>query len=321
LSHNAPQHEQLLYDQSSQLCINCHNGANASNIANVLNQRSGHVIDRFSRDRGDVNDRLIVSHSVSCNDCHNPHAAQKNPVPRAYETLSQGLVIPPAMKAVSGVTLAGTPTDNATLYYEVCFKCHADRPVVIKDRTLRQQDTLGNIRRQILPTAASAHPIAVPSRNTMDVPSLLPAQRGRNFIGCQDCHNNPDSRAVGGFEVNGPHGSRFENLLVARYETGDRVTESAQAYALCYQCHDRNSILNNESFPTHREHIVRGQASCSACHAAHGVPGSPTNHSHLINFDISVVSGERLFVDQGTRSGSCTLTCHGVRHVNFTYSN
>jgi predicted CXXCH cytochrome family protein len=319
LSHNAPQRQQLLYAQASQLCINCHNGVTASDIQPVINQRYGHTIDWFSRDKPDVNRRRVVDHRVGCEDCHNPHAVQKNPAPQAFQAASQGIIVPPAMQAVSGVNLAGLPTDRAALYYEVCFKCHADRPVVIRNRTPRQVDTGGNVRVQILPTAASAHPLAYPAGDSTDVPSLVPAQRARQFIGCQDCHNNPNAAGVGGFEASGPHGSTFPHLLVARYETEGRVTESPQAYALCYQCHDRNSILNDESFPTHRRHIVNGRATCSSCHAPHGVPGSPTNHSHLVNFDLRVVRGERRFIDRGRFAGSCTLTCHGVRHVNFNY--
>ena len=49
-------------------------------------------------------------------------------------------------------------------------------------------------------------------------------------------------------------------------------------------------------------------------------------HSNLINFDLSIVQpasgglrGRIEFVDQGPQRGSCTLTCHGVVHVNFGY--
>ena len=118
---------------------------------------------------------------------------------------------------------------------------------------------------------------------------------------------------------NGPHGSNFEFLLVDRYETRDFTLESSQTYALCYRCHDRNSILGNESFSRHREHVVRARTPCSACHAPHGVSGSPTEHGHLINFDLAIVGGRRLYQDTGRFRGSCSLRCHGVEHVNFTY--
>ena len=40
----------------------------------------------------------------------------------------------------------------------------------------------------------------------------------------------------------------YEPLLAYNYETRDPVTESQQAYALCYKCHLRRSILADESF-------------------------------------------------------------------------
>jgi len=224
------------------------------------------------------------------------------------------------MREVPGITLAGLPVETARYYYEVCFRCHSDFPVTVDRRIIRQQDSLGNVRRQFLPTAASAHPIAFPARNLTEVPSLLPEYRTRELIGCQDCHNNPDAIAAGGTQVNGPHTSRYAPLLVARYETADYTSESPQSYALCYTCHDRTSILNDESFALHQRHVVRGRTPCSACHTAHGVSGTPTEHGHLINFDLSIVGGQRGFIDTGTFTGTCTLICHGVNHVNFTYT-
>jgi uncharacterized CHY-type Zn-finger protein len=224
------------------------------------------------------------------------------------------------MNFVPGVNIAGIPIDRVNVYYEVCFKCHADNPAPIRERIYRQRDTYGNIRRQFQVTAASAHPVVYPARGGTDVPSLLPNIRTNTIMSCQDCHNNPDARQLGGSSANGPHGSRYEFLLADRYDTADFSTESPQTYALCYNCHDRNSILGDQSFRFHNRHVVAGRTPCSACHAPHGVGGSRANHDHLINFDIAIVGGQRFFQDTGTFSGTCTLTCHGVNHVNFTYA-
>jgi hypothetical protein len=74
---------------------------------------------------------------------------------------------------------------------------------------------------------------------------------------------------------------------------------------------------------------VGARTPCSACHDSHGISrtqGTARTNSNLINFDLSIVRpasgglGSRiLFEDRGTYSGSCTLTCHGVVHVNFEY--
>lgn len=318
VSHSAPHRPRLLYDQTSQLCLNCHDGIGGRDIMPVIGQRSGHRINRLRRHTRPAEQRLRVSRHVECADCHNPHAAARGPEGRIVED-AQGPIIPPAMRNVSGITLSGMPIDNARFYYEVCFKCHADRAVVIQNRVFRDQDSLGNVRRQFLPTAASAHPVTFPTRRVGEVPSLVGSQRNRRYISCQDCHNNPDALGAGGLQAEGPHGSRYDHLLVARYDTRDYTIESPQAYDLCYQCHDRQSILNNESFSLHERHVVRGRTPCSACHTAHGVSGNATEHSHLINFDITIVGGRRQYIDTGRFSGTCTLRCHGVDHVNFVY--
>ncbi len=320
VSHSAPWREQLLYKRPSRLCIDCHNGVWAIDIGPVLNQLSGHRINPLYQPPQPEARLLRVSPFTECTACHNPHAVALSIPGAALSVALNTPLVPAPMREVPGVNLAGLPVPRATFYYEVCFRCHGDWPVLVRHRIIRQVDTLGNVRREFLPTAASAHPVTFPSVNTTDVPSLVPQFRSRLFLSCQNCHNNPDAMDVGGTQVSGPHGSRFAPLLVAQYETRDFTMESPQAYALCYNCHDRNSILGDQSFSLHRVHIVNGRSPCSACHTAHGVGGSPANHSHLINFDLAIVGGQRFYQDTGQFSGTCTLTCHGVNHVNFTYS-
>ncbi len=320
-SHGAGHPERLLHDRPSDLCINCHNGLHGRDIQGVLNSRSGHRLSRFFDVHDPKENPLTMRPHVECVDCHNPHAVRDDPLGSRLARIDLGRSrVPPAMMEIPGVSSSGAPVDRATYYYEVCFRCHADNPVPISNRIVRQRDNYGNIRRQLLPTAASAHPITRSARGGLEVPSLTPAARLKTTMDCQDCHNNPDARELGGGGPNGPHGSRFEFLLADRYETADFTMESPQAYSLCYQCHDRNSILGDESFRGHRRHIVDARTPCSACHAPHGVSGSRSQHDHLINFDLTIVGGQRFYNDTGLFSGSCTLTCHGVNHVNFTYS-
>ncbi|MBI5863481.1 MAG: hypothetical protein HZB38_03005 [Planctomycetes bacterium] len=318
--HGADHNERLLRARSSDLCIECHNGITAIDVVGVVGQRSGHRFNRYTDRHDPKEDPRSMPFHVDCVDCHNPHAVQTNPLGMGIAGIRKpGFAISPALQETPGVTVGGAPIETARHDYEVCFRCHADHPAPSRDRIVRDRDDFGNIRRQFLPTAASAHPVTFASRSTADTPSLLPAARTLTTMTCMDCHNNPDARSLGGGSANGPHGSRFPRLLAARYDTNDFTTESPQTFELCYQCHDRNSILADESFRLHRQHVVRGRAPCSACHTPHGVSGSRAEHSHLINFDVSIVSGERQFVDRGRFSGSCTLTCHGVRHVNLTY--
>ena len=125
----------------------------------------------------------------------------------------------------------------------------------------------------------------------------------------------------------GPHGSIFPFLLERNYTTLDGTEESPTEYALCYKCHSRTSILNNESFAAHKKHLVDVKTPCSVCHDPHGISatqGNAINHSHLINFDLSVVFPEpasnRLeFEDLGRFTGRCTLLCHDRSHNGEQY--
>ncbi len=67
-------------------------------------------------------------------------------------------------------------------------------------------------------------------------------------IECVDCHSSDSSSAA-----KEPHGSIYQNLLTYHHETSDFTQESSFSYELCYKCHSRNSILNDESVTKHKE--------------------------------------------------------------------
>jgi len=327
--HSAPHRERLLrFQREEDGCLNCHSGAVASfNIAADIGKRSNHD----GRRRTDVHDpterSLTMRRHVECVDCHNPHAAEHNSIGQVAGTFGQVLKGPNFY--ASGTTITGQDVQRASFLYEVCLKCHGDG-VSQRPPEITRQVTGHGVRAAFRPSNASFHPVAAPRRN-QDVVSLIPPLRVGSMITCTDCHNSDSARALRGTGANGPHGSIFEPLLARNYDTTDFTTESGHAYALCYTCHARESILNDESFALHRRHVVGERTPCSACHDPHGVPrgsGGSVNHGSLINFDLSIVTaagtpgGSRIqYEDTGSFSGSCTLSCHGVTHVNFPYSN
>jgi hypothetical protein len=169
--------------------------------------------------------------------------------------------------------------------------------------------------------------VEVPGKNS-DVPSLMPGLNVNSLIYCTDCHNSDTSRRAGGSGPNGPHGSTYRPLLIARYDTTDNTSESATAYALCYRCHQRNAILSGQPpFASHKLHVADKHIPCSVCHDAHGLSSAQANvrnNSHLINFDTTVVlphptTGQLAYTNLGRRHGTCTLTCHNVVHLNKSY--
>lgn len=315
--HFAGGEQRILYFEEEETnCYICHNGIVAQkNIYVQFQKFSRHPVEATTgtHDPRETPTDIADSH-VECVDCHNPHAAN--------DRTASPPDIPGSMDGVSGVTIARGAVMPAQFEYQVCFKCHADPvqqipfiPRVLNNTNTQETFALSN---------SSYHPVVGMGRNP-NVPSIPstyePALTPTSIIYCFDCHGDN----TGG--TSGPHGSDYEPILKYQYETADGTSENAQSYDLCYHCHNRISILNNDSFSLHREHIVDQNTPCSVCHTAHGVAddGFSGSHTHLINFDTRVVSPvagntNPFFTDMGVPlSGSCTLVCHGQEHDNLLY--
>ena len=309
--HTAGRHERLLIQAFEEdNCLVCHDGRIAStDIATQLAKRHVHPVQDFNglHDAAESFSGSGPPKHVECEDCHNPHQVSDRPA--ADATAVSG-----ANQGVKGIDAGGQPTSAAQQIYEICFKCHADNNVSTQLPISRQVEQL-NTRLEFAPGNPSFHPVVSPGINP-DVPSLLQPLNTSSTIGCTDCHNSDES---GGPQ--GPHGSAYPYLLARNYETLDFTTESAVNYALCYQCHSRASILSDQSFAKHREHIVEERTPCSVCHDPHGISSlqqGSSDNSHLINFDLTVVqpgANGLFFRDLGRFRGRCALVCHGEPHL------
>jgi len=306
-------------------CLKCH--GNSSDRQQM--QASGYLTESAGRDYKNIESELRkpYSHPVltqsgvhqqrevlpeelvnarrhaECIDCHEPHQLQKN---APYRGISK-----------RGV---GNFTADVTLEYELCYKCHAESANLPPDST--------NKREEFRPSNPSFHPIEGEGANAYVISLKAPYKARQEQAGdvskisCSDCHG---SDAAGG--PKGPHGSNYRGLLVDNYDMEDGRSENQRAYALCYRCHERTSILGDESFAYHSLHIqgngTRDFAgtSCFSCHDAHG---SSVNQ-YLIRFNPNVVkenlAGNLQFkaVGVGSRHGSCALSCHGVDHEPKNY--
>ena len=322
--HSAGGHARLLnYAIEEDNCLVCHNGnVAAQDIEAQLIKSYRHGVQDFTGVHDAAEDfTSLVSPHVECVDCHNPHRANNN-------TASAPDVTGPLL-GVKGISASGTPVAESAYSYEVCYKCHADNNALSFIPITRQNQQL-NTRLEFDIANPSYHPVAGIGQNP-DVPSLLPPYTVNSVIYCTDCHNNDDNPATGGIGPRGPHGSINEHILESNYTTADNTVESSYEYALCYKCHDRNSILGNASGFPHSSHVGTGPMGggnipCSACHDPHGVSatqGNTLNNTHLINFDVNIVAPNSAtlleFVDLGTFTGSCSLSCHGTDHVDRTY--
>jgi hypothetical protein len=239
---------------------------------------------------------------AECVDCHNPHLTDsENPY-----------------RGIKGRRVVNLITDIVN-EYELCYRCHAE--------SANLPGNSSNKHEEFKTTNTSFHPVEGEGKNTFVIslkdPYVAQKQKPKEIsqISCSDCHG---SDAPG--SPKGPHGSNNPGLLSLNYQMDDERSESEQAYALCYKCHDRSSILSNESFPYHSLHI-QGQmgglsgASCFTCHDAHG----SAQYQHLIKFNEDVVfenADRKLkYEAQGysARHGACYLNCHGVEHNPLEY--
>ncbi len=319
-SHTSGGKERLLiYADEEENCLACHGGqVGTANIMTEIDKPSAHDPRLYFNVHDPTESGLSVQAHVECADCHNPHAVSAQAVVSGYIPIGETL------KHVPGVTSAGGQISEAQNEYEVCFRCHGDSPVQINGKISRQAET-SNLRLKFSPTNPSFHPV-VSSSPSPDTVSLKVGLPSGTMLRCTDCHNNDSGPRAGGGGVDGPHGSIYDFLLEKNYTTTDNTPESAFEYDLCYKCHERASILADESFGEHRKHL-RENITCSACHDPHGVSltqATGSDHTHLINFDMTIVrpltGTNRLeFRDDGQFAGSCTLTCHGEDHDDETY--
>jgi hypothetical protein len=245
---------------------------------------------------------------VACVDCHDYHqVTSRNKLGPVKVTGATGEV--KRFKDVRDMMPGEEVSD-----YELCFNCHADSANLPLNQT--------NKRVEFSTNNPSYHPVIGEGKNTV-VPSLKPpyaALKKRSSdistIKCGDCHGNNDEKGP-----KGPHGSTYPFILVRNYNINDAQPESSFQYALCYMCHERDSILRNDSFRYHSLHIQGNPntgslgTSCYTCHNSHG----STDNKFLIKFNRDVVfpnvsSGQLRFVSTGTFSGECYLSCHNVSH-------
>jgi predicted CXXCH cytochrome family protein len=304
--HNASDPSQPLLNSNIEEtnCLVCHSGNVAStDIQTEISKIYSHNVSSYNliHDVGEA--ALISTKHVECYDCHNPHATNNSTASAPnVNGFNQG---------VKGVDLSGNNIEPIQYQYELCFRCHGDSPDKPGAPTLRLFPET-NVRLEFNPSNASYHPVVAAGANS-NVPSLISPLTESSIIYCTDCHASDDDTAP-----SGPHGSTNEHILKARYSTQDNRREQSNLYALCYSCHSRNSILGDNSFKEHDKHLDSADAPCNACHDPHGSSGN----THLINFDLNIVSprnGVLLFEDLGQFKGRCTLRCHGENHNGRSY--
>jgi predicted CXXCH cytochrome family protein len=321
------------------LCLRCHSGTvSRFNLKAELAKPSAHSgIGRGVHDAAEGSPGRSGSlpetspatrRHVACVDCHDPHAASSH---KAVGGVATG-----PLAGVWGIDLRGQRVEQVQQEHELCFKCHGDSA----NRPSARGSASGgapvraypetNLRNVFQPTSPSYHAVGTAGRNP-NVPGLRAPLTPTSVLACGDCHGAENGPGRGS-APRGPHGSFYPKLLTDNFYVQDRTVESKSAYALCYRCHDRSTLLGLPDrdrtlypqatfFPQHGLHAgPKVNASCATCHDSHGVSaqaGTETENAHLINFDTDVVKpvrGVRRYQRGGLGSGSCNLTCHGHDH-------
>lgn len=352
--HNASGTARLLRGQNEQDCVACHNGGTnispmpqyANVFAEYATPKVGHPFPS-STNQHDAAESMLLNNNrhATCVDCHSAHASQPVGVFPLAPQIRISQKDTAGISAIDGTTVMAPAVNQ----YENCLRCHGTssgkqvQPIYgyFPVRGVSAGDPL-NLIPQFALSSTSSHPVTHTRNSALPQPSLLATMlnldgitQGRNMgtqIFCTDCHNSDDNREFGGTGANGPHGSRFTHILERRYEFSQAATPGTLIsnlfpnpdlsvngpYALCGKCHDLpNQIIKNTSFKYHSNHINDG-FSCSTCHTAHGMGATSGTISgeRLVNFDVNVVAPNgSLPISFSRATNSCTLVCHGVKHM------
>jgi predicted CXXCH cytochrome family protein len=325
--HTAHEASQLLKGETDQICFQCHDGNQLTQLPDMKSEFARKIYVHPSlglqagHDPAEAPGSIQTRHAA-CDDCHNPHAAHGDSTPPTPPQLSAALL------GVSGIAADGSPRDarrgsgDALYEYETCFKCHSynlNRPQLPGYQTygpLPTRQSPSSDLRLAFSSGASWHPVTRARGLSWGpggaVPSLLssPADgngaplSGRTLSGsaqiyCVDCHSNDTGRNLGSTYTDpaGPHGSNVNHILERSYVIESaagipgntpNIPYASSNYALCFKCHSEQSLRNNDSFKQHWTHMQI--ASCATCHDPHGVPnGTATRNGSLVNFDLNIV--------------------------------
>jgi predicted CXXCH cytochrome family protein len=273
-----------------------------------------------------ANERLPLRRPrVDCVDCHNAHLAGSS--------THMKTTIQKSLRNVKGISKDTMAAVEATTEYQICYKCHSG-PYAYKfismnkpNRVIGESDQM----KRFDSANPSFHPVTAIRRG--NGASLLAQYQGSMLtITCSDCHNSDQSKKAGGTGPNGPHGSRYEHILMAEYDMPVKgaagrfsaCSSYRSDYALCFTCHSEDYIMGsgtnfmNGTANEHTRHVVDRCVPCFACHDPHGVStqagATSMNNAHLINFDRGYAASQTLpnprYTATGVARGNCTVSCH-----------
>lgn len=232
--------KKALRANADQVCTSCHEGMNAVPTADGApklptssGQRSGHLQNRISARRAEGYTRTVKTGNKNllltqdCTGCHDPHGKERGRL-RLTAFDARGQLLDRRPQSVA----------------EVCFGCHAG------PEAARLQSGLSDLGQLFAKGTASSHAIGAKAAGRPELPSLR-TSAFQGPLDCGSCHDNPDPSGA-----RGPHVSSQTAILKAPFgREKDMARLGERANDLCFLCHDKQSILSNQSFPFHGQHL------------------------------------------------------------------
>lgn len=314
----------MLVAREEALCLECHDGARANNVAVSFRKNYSHPVALSGRHAGDERPagdgagRATDRHS-ECADCHNVHALSRDVITPSAPEASGLLAGVSRVQVINGV--AGSkpayewksPGEPAfARQYELCFKCHSS--------AARQPAGQEDVAALTNPSNASFHPIQARGTNaTIDRAAFVNDYDASSILYCTDCHagDEPSSHA--------PHGSNHKYIL-RKQTIDDARTQPMREDNLCFACHSFDVYANAASPPTvlrasrfnfpsaagHAFHVGAQSVPCFACHETHG----SIRNASLIS--TTRMPGIRAY-SQTAAGGNCVSSCHQSRSYTVNY--
>lgn len=257
----------------SALCLTCHDGTGAPDVASQFTDPDIPADDPATRSYYGHDALAATSHTSAtvdefggvanrhseCGDCHNAHRSGGPPA----ASTAGGWTPSGALAGISGVSVvngaAGTEPaytflDGAstpvTLEYQLCLKCHSGATVLPSNEGFAPSRYELDKGVEFNPANPSYHPVEAAGTNqtaamAASLSGTSPYKRWdfttTSTVRCGNCHGGTAGPAAA------PHRSADRGILTANYR--DRVLKAAGEpyvaadFALCYLCHAESPFV------------------------------------------------------------------------------
>jgi predicted CXXCH cytochrome family protein len=338
-------------------CLSCHDPHGSREPAILRGQNYADSCNSCHKDVTGAHDSVHGPASAgACGACHQPHVSRfpkllnangndlcfRCHTSTARQIKSKLVVHQPVAKGDCRVCHAAHATDQPAMLNEdpakLCTSCHQD--IASKMEHATTQHAAVTSKRSCL-NCHTAH--------AGDYPKLL---REPEINLCLECHNTTISLKDGGSILNMKavieqgkslhgaiaaqscaachdiHGGERRRLLVNEYPNEMYLPFTESAYALCFNCHDKNLVMQKETTAVtsfrngqtnlHFVHVNRQDKgrSCRTCHDSHAA----TRDRHIRDEVPFGPMGWRLPIKYEALAGGgkCGAGCHAAFEYNRT---